>query len=65
MVRCCFVASADSTSTGRSSLAGACVAWKVVGTPSGKYVWTRLSMSETGPSSSTYQRCARAVVNVS
>eukprot|EP00965_Chrysotila_dentata_P019258 641060-Pleurochrysis_carterae.AAC.3 len=42
--RCCFEAIVDSTMEGMVSVAGAFVVRKHVGTPSGLYVWTRLSM---------------------
>eukprot|EP00965_Chrysotila_dentata_P181314 5984716-Pleurochrysis_carterae.AAC.1 len=59
MMRSGLVRNASSTKAGRSSAAGACVLWKESGTLSGKYVLTR---SETGPSSSTFQREARSDV---
>eukprot|EP00965_Chrysotila_dentata_P109727 3626009-Pleurochrysis_carterae.AAC.1 len=73
MARSGLVRNASSTRAGRSSAAGACVLWKESGIPSGKYVLTRVthpsavmmstfSRSETGPSSSTFQREARSDV---
>eukprot|EP00965_Chrysotila_dentata_P177908 5877250-Pleurochrysis_carterae.AAC.1 len=59
------------TKAGRSSAAGACVLWNERGTPSGSEThsasadMSTFRRSEMGPSSSTFQRVARSVVNLS
>eukprot|EP00965_Chrysotila_dentata_P233953 6199894-Pleurochrysis_carterae.AAC.1 len=69
MSRSDFVRSAASTCFGRSSVAGACDAWKSEGTPSGRRThpsdatMSTLSRSETGPSSSTFPWFTRSRVN--
>eukprot|EP00965_Chrysotila_dentata_P172680 5698716-Pleurochrysis_carterae.AAC.1 len=54
--------------SGRSAPAGAWLRWNAVGNPSGStqsasVVMSTLSRSDTGPSSSTFHREARSVVN--
>eukprot|EP00965_Chrysotila_dentata_P011217 365341-Pleurochrysis_carterae.AAC.1 len=64
---CSLACNASSTRSGRSSAAGAWFLRKEEGMPSGStqsasVAMSTLSKSETGPSSSTFHREARAVV---